>query len=148
MTKPGHDPLVFQLFNEIGIIDQLSSARLESVLPDGLKMSHFIVLNHLVRLEGNWSPVRLASAFQVTKAAITNTLKKLEARGLVSIEADPLDGRGKLVSLTASGRVAREQCIANIEPYLVGLQQRFGRLAFTDALPFLRELRVYLDETR
>ena len=75
---------------EIGIIDQLSSARLESVLPDGLKMSHFIVLNHLVRLEGNWSPVRLASAFQVTKDAITNTLKKLEKRGLVSIEADPL----------------------------------------------------------
>ena len=48
-----------------------------------LKMSHFILLNHLVRLGGKWSPARLAAALQVTKAAVTNNLKRLEARGLV-----------------------------------------------------------------
>ena len=148
MKNNNNDPLLFQFFNEIGIIEQLVRAKLESVLPDGLKISHFSVLNHLVRLEGQWNPVRLAAAFQVTKAAITNTLKRLETRGLITIEADPVDGRGKLVNLTESGRDTREQCVANIEPFMRELQQQYGQTGFAEALPFLQELRGYLDEHR
>ena len=148
MTTEQNDPTVFQVLNEIGIIDQLARAKLERVLPDDLKISHFVVLNHLVRLGGEWNPARLAAAFQITKAAMTNTLKRLEARGLVRIEADPADGRAKLVSLTPAGKAVREQSIANIGPFLVELGEQFDDARLVDALPLLRELRIYLDEHR
>ena len=70
MAEPPQDPPIFTLFNEIGIIEQLARQRLESVLPEGLKISHFSVLNHFARLGGERAPAELARAFQVTKAAM------------------------------------------------------------------------------
>ncbi len=148
MSETRQDPELFLFFTEIGIIEQLTRARLESVLPDNMKMSHFALLNHLARLGGKWSPARLAAALQVTRAAITNTLNRLEARGLVEIETDPDDGRAKLVSLTAAGKFRRDACIDNIKPLLVELEDKFGREFFVDALPRLQELRIYLDQHR
>lgn len=148
MPEQDQDPSMFRFFTEIGIIEQLIRAKLERALPDGLRMSHFTVLNHLVRLQGKWSPARLASAFQVTKAAMTNTLQRLESRGLVKIEADPADGRGKLVSLSRAGRTMREKCIANIGPLLGEIGQEFDDKQFRSALPFLEQVRSYLDENR
>ena len=148
MSKKSQDSIVFQFLNEVGIIDQLARAKLESVLPDDLKMSHFIVLNHLARLDGDWSPVRLAKAFQVTKAAITNTLKRLESRGLVEVLSDPADGRGKLVRLTQAGRDMREQSISKVNPLLVDLQNNFGKNHFLTLLPMLEDIRKHLDEQR
>jgi len=58
---PGPDPeLVFAVLNEVGIIHQLSSSALLKVLPDGLQIAHFSVLNHMARLGDGWTPVRLA----------------------------------------------------------------------------------------
>lgn len=148
MNKKSHDPLLFRFFTEIGIIDQLGRAKFESVMPDGLKMSHFIVLNHLVRLGGDWSPVRLANAFQVTKAAMTNTVQRLEARGLVKVVPDPHDGRGKLIRLTAAGRKMRERCVKNTAPILAELEARIDKKRFAKALPLLEEVRIYLDQHR
>lgn len=148
MIKGAQDALLFRFLNEVGIIDQLARAKLESVLPDGLKISQFIVLNHLVRLGGDWSPARLARAFQVTKGAITNTLQRLESRGLVKVVSDPRDGRGKLVSLTATGRDMRKQCVRRVNPLLVDLEAKFGEEHFAKALPILEEVRKYLDEHR
>ena len=148
MTKKARDPLLFQFLNEVGIIDQLARAKLESVLPGGLKFSQFIVLNHLVRLGGDWNPARLANAFQVTKGAITNTLRRLESRGLIAVVSDPHDGRGKLVKLTAAGRGMREKCIRSVDPLLVDMEAEFGGKRITRALPLLKEVRKYLDDNR
>ena len=148
MARKTQDPLLFRFLNEVGIIDQLARAMVENALPDGLKMSQFIVLNHLVRLGGDWSPARLAKAFQVTKGAITNTLQRLESRGLVRVESDPRDGRGKLVSLTAAGRNIRNQCIRRITPLFVELEEELGEKRLEKALPLLQDVRKYLDEHR
>lgn len=148
MNETSDEPVVFQFLTEIGIIDQLAQARLEKALPDGLKISQFIVLNHLVLMKGKWSPVRLANAFQITKAAITNTLQRLEVRGLIKIETDPADGRAKLVSLTRAGRKMREHCINCVEPLIGEITRQFGEQEISNALPFLRELRSYMDEHR
>ena len=58
MTEKDLDPPIFRFFTEIGVIEQLTRAKLERVLPDGMKISQFTVLNHLVRLPGSWSPAR------------------------------------------------------------------------------------------
>ena len=88
-----------QFFVEISIIDQLISVRLARALPDGLSMAGFGVLVHFARRGGEESPAQLASAFQVTKGAMTNTLQRLEAMGYVRVVPDPGDrdpwyGRG------------------------------------------------------
>lgn len=142
------DPVAFRLFNEIGIIEQLARNRLEGVLPDGLKISQFSLLNHLVRLEGPHSPARLASAFQVTKGAMTNTLHRLEARQLITVSADPEDGRGKLVGITPAGEVMRARCIDALGPLLAEISGEFTAHEFETALPILEKIRRYLDTHR
>lgn len=148
MNKNNRDPLLFRFLTEVGIIDQLATAKLESALPDGMKTSQFLVLNHLVRLGGEWSPARLATALQVTRGAMTNTLNRLESRRLIEVSPDPGDGRAKLVSLTAAGRDTRERCVQSVQPMLAAMESALGRRRFERALPLLEESRRYLDEHR
>lgn len=146
--KPAEDPPVFRLLTEAGIIEQLARNQLERSLPDGLKMPQFGVLNHLVRLGGDWSPIRLANAFQVTKGAMTNTLQRLEKRGLVKVAADPEDGRGKLVSITKKGRAMRARCVKSVGPLIADLSAELSEKELGMALPVLGKVRRYLDTHR
>ena len=102
---------LFTYFNEIGIIAQLSNAQFERILPDGLNNSQFYVLNWFCRVDSQASPGRLATAFQVTPGAMTNTLKKLESKGLVKIEPDELSGRKKKVSISSRGEKLQKQAV-------------------------------------
>ena len=145
---PTDDTPIFRLFTEIGIIEQLARNQLERNLPDGLKISQFGVLNHLVRLGGDWSPARLARAFQVTKGAMTNTVQRLEKRGLVTVAADPEDGRGKLVSITAAGHDMRLRCVESVGPLLADLLTELSVEDISTALPVLEKVRKYLDSHR
>jgi len=148
MEEQNNGSLAFRLFTEIGIIEQLASNRLERVLPDKLKMSQFSVLNHLVRLGGEWSPMRLASAFQVTKGAMTNTLQRLEKHSLVKIIADPNDGRGKLVGITLAGKKMHVRCVECISPLFADLSNEISDKDYAVALPVLEKIRKHLDSNR
>jgi DNA-binding MarR family transcriptional regulator len=147
-SKSGGDPPLFALLNEVSIIEHLARNRLERVLPDGLRVSHFVVLNHLTRMGDGRSPARIARAVQVERPAMTNTIQKLEARGLVRVGPHPSDGRGKLVFLTEAGRAARAQAVtaasAAIGPIAAGITD----LELVAALPLLRRLRAALDAAR
>jgi len=147
-VDPTDDTSIFRLFSEIGIIEQLARNQLERTLPDGLKISQFSVLNHLVRLGGEWSPARLARAFQVTKGAMTNTVQRLEKRGLVKVTADPADGRGKLVSITEAGHDMRLRCVESVGPLLADLLTEVSDKDISTALPVLEKVRKYLDSHR
>jgi DNA-binding MarR family transcriptional regulator len=138
----------FSFFNEINILAQLSSAMLARILPDGVHPSHFAIINHLVRLGDGRTPVRIASALQVTKATMSHSLDVLEARGFVRLAASPTDMRSKLVWLTDDGRAFREAAID-------ATTAAFGRLfgpddieAMQAALPVLRAIRKTLDDER
>ena len=145
---PLDDPALFRVLNEIGIIEQLSRNAFERVMPDGLKLSQFSVLNHFVRLGGARSPVELARAFQISKGAMTNTLQKLEAKGFVDVHADPKDGRGKKVSITPAGRKAREEAVRALHPQIQDLEHRVNMAEVKDLLPVLTRLREILDRAR
>jgi len=142
------DLVFFKVFNEIGIINQLGSTAFEKTLPDGLKISQFSVLNHFVRLGEESTPLKLANAFQVTKGAMTNTLKRLLDRELITIRPDPNDGRSKRVFITEKGRTTRDQCIQRVTPLFVILRKSFSESEFRAAIPFLKKLRQILDEER
>lgn len=113
-----------------------------------MQISQFSMLHHLVRRGGGWTPARLANAFQVTKGAISNTLTRLEARGLVCLEVDENDRRSKRVFITEEGRAMREACIETLVPLLAELHSRLGSEVFLEALPSLQQVRQFLDEAR
>lgn len=143
-----NDPPLFVLLNEISIIEHLARNRLERALPEGLRVSHFVVLNHLVRMGDGRSLVRIARAVQVERPAMTNTIQKLEARGLVRLEADPRDGRGKLVFLTPAGRAAREEAVAIAQTAIAPVAGDVSVSDIDAVLPVLRRLRAALDRAR
>lgn len=148
MTTPPKDPALFTFFNEVGIIAQLSSNAFERVMPHGLTMSQFSVLNNLARLGDGKSPSWLAKAFQVTRGAMTNTLSKLEASGFVEVRRDEADGRGKKVYLTRAGAKARIAALKAQAPLLKELMGDFSEAEFEAAIPFLARLRAHLDAAR
>lgn len=141
------DPPIFALLNEIGIIEQLARNRFERSQTDGLRLPHFSVLNHLVRLGDGRGPAQMARAFEVTKATMTNTLQRLEARGFIRIEADPGDARAKRVYLTESGRARRERAVQDAVASLTPVMQEMGVMP-PELLPALAALRRALDAAR
>lgn len=143
------DPIEFELFNEIGIIDQLGSTMFERAMPKGMTQAQFTVLNHFVRLgHHERSPAQLASAFQLTRPTMTSTLGRMEKAGLVTMRPDPEDGRGKLVSLTPKGREMRERCIAALVPMRPVVNGVLDDDEIRTVVPILRKLRVALDKAR
>jgi DNA-binding MarR family transcriptional regulator len=139
---------LWQLFTEIGILDQIGRTVAESALVSGLSLAQFGLLNHLVRLGGEWSPVRLARAFQVTKQTMTSTLARLERQGYVHIRPDPADGRAKLVSLTAEGAAVHSVCLARVGPAMAVAVDAVPEGLVDLLLPKLVALREALDKVR
>ncbi len=147
-APPDGAGLWFRLFNEIAILEQLSRAMLERVLPDGMIQPHFGVLNHLVRVADGRTPLELARAFQVPKTTMTHTLAGLVARGLVAERPNPDDGRSKRIWLTPAGRAFREDMIAALRPAMAPLAQGFAPDRAAALLPGLEDLRRVLDAAR
>lgn len=139
------DDLAVPLFAELFMADQLARARLGKVLPRGMELSHFSVLNHLARLQEERSPAQLARAFHVTRGAMTNTLSKLEVAGHVHIRPDWDDARRKFVAISPSGRQARDAALHAISPVIAGLAAKIGIDNVRAILPVLRELRLELE---
>lgn len=135
-----------QVMTEIGIISQLANAKLEKEA--GMPSAQFGLLSHFMRRGGEESPAQLASAFQVGKSAMTHTLQRCEAAGWIAIRPDPADGRRKWVSLTPAGAAAYGEAIRGMRPHLEAMRAAFTDQEFQAALPFLRALRMWLDENR
>jgi DNA-binding MarR family transcriptional regulator len=148
MTPAPQDPPLFALLNEVGIIEQLARNRFDAAQPDGLLLSHFVLLNHLVRVGDGWPPARIASALQLAKGAITNTTQRCEERGLVRVEPDPEDGRGKRVFITLAGRRRRAAAVASATAALAPLLGDLPPGTVDALLPGLRAIRTRLDRAR
>jgi DNA-binding MarR family transcriptional regulator len=133
------------LFSEILTNEQLIRSRLTRVLPKGMEISHFSVLNHLARIGDERSPAQLAKSFHVTRGAMTNTLSKLEWAGYVHIRPDWDDARRKMVAISPSGRQARDAAMAAITPMVSDLIRDLGEDRVRASLPVLRELRARLE---
>lgn len=139
---------VFQFFNEIGIINQLATDIFQSNMPDGLHVSHFSVLNHLVRLGDGVTPLKITNAFQVSKGTMTNTLSVLSKRGLIRIAPHESDGRSKVVYLTDEGRAFQKQAIESLFPAIQQLGEKMDWARVIENIPELERVRKILDEDR
>lgn len=145
MTENPGTPLAVTLFSEILTNEQLIRSKLGRVLPKGMEISHFSVLNYLSRANAERSPAQLAKAFHVTRGAMTNTLGKLEWAGYVHIRPDWDDARRKMVTISPAGRQAHDAAISAITPLITELVEEIGEDRVRATLPVLRELRTKLE---
>jgi len=146
MSPEKTDDLAVALFGELFMADQLARNRISKVLPKGMELSHFSVLNHLARIGEERSPAQLARAFHVTRGAMTNTLARLEWAGHIHIRPDWEDARRKLVAISPSGRAARDSAVATVVPLIAEVAQAVGADRVRALLPILRELRIKLED--
>ncbi|MDG1009854.1 MAG: MarR family transcriptional regulator [Amylibacter sp.] len=133
--------LVLMLFSELIAADQTIKAVLARNLPKGMEMSHFSVLTQLAHV-GEVSPAKLARSFGLTKGAITNTLKKLELAGYIHIRPDWEDSRKKQVSISDSGRSARDQALNALTPEFQIIADNLGNQSMKTVLSTLRKFRT------
>ncbi|WBU63254.1 MarR family winged helix-turn-helix transcriptional regulator [Paracoccus aerodenitrificans] len=133
------------LFAEVLVVEQLARALIGRTLPGGMQISHFSVLNLLAHVSEERTPAQLAEAFHVTRGAMTNTLARLEWAGHVHIRPDWDDARRKFVSISPSGRAARDAALAAILPAMSDVVRDIGAERVRAALPVLRALRDRLE---
>lgn len=140
------DSLAVALFSEILTVDQLARNNVAKALPRGMELSHFSVLNHLAHTQTERTPAQLAQTFHLTRGAMTNTLRKLEASGFVHIRPDWDDARRKMVAISPSGRAARDSALAAIAPIIATAVDQIGQDKVRSILPVMRELRLRLQD--
>jgi len=148
MSRPPQDRSDIQVFAEIAAIDQLAATRIERALPAGLTKAQFMVLDRLARGGGGETPAELARAFQLTKGALTNSLSRLVAAGLITVVGDKDDGRKKRATVTEAGAVAHREALAALRPITEDARNAFPENEFAEALPFLQALRAWLKQSR
>lgn len=138
--------LAVALFSEILMVDQLARSAVGKVLPRGMELSQFSVLNHLAHAGTEKTPAQLAKTFHLTRGAMTNTLGKLEWAGWIHVRPDWEDARRKLVSLSPTGLDARNEALAVITPIIAQVVEKIGPAKVRAALPVLRDLRQNLND--
>lgn len=148
--QPPSDPeaALFAVFNEIGIVAQLSRTLFEARLPDGVLVSHWAVLNSLERVRDGRTLIELAHAFEVPKTTMSHSVAALERRGWVTLRPNPRDGRSKTVWLTEAGRTFRAEAVARLSGDLAQIGAALPEGAAEGMLPGLARLRAVLDARR
>jgi DNA-binding MarR family transcriptional regulator len=138
--------MAIALFGELFMADQLARGRISRVLPKGMELSHFSVLNHLAGLNEERTPAQLARAFHITRGAMSNTLSRLEAAGQIHIRPDWDDARQKFVAISPAGRAARDAAVAAVAPLIGDVVAALGMDKVRAALPVLREIRLRMED--
>ena len=146
MPPTVHDRPDVEVFSEIGVIEHHMRMGVSKQLPKGMTYAHFEVLLHLVRHGDGQTPAELAGAMLMSKGAMTNVLQKMAAQDQVCVLADVADRRKKRIRITRQGLDAYNDILKAIRWKTDALRSAFTETEFRDALPFLRALRVFLQE--
>lgn len=123
---------------------QILLARIEKVLrPHELTFARFELLALLsFSREGALPMAKASMRLQVHPTSVTNTVHRLVSAGLVQRDADPDDGRTKLVKITPQGRAVVAQATLDLNaqvfakpgfsaPEVDGLNEVLGRFRYS-----------------
>ena len=142
------EKVAFQFFNELFIIQQLAATAFNQVMPDNLHVSHFAAINHLIQTGDGCTPIKMASALQVTKATMTHTLNVLQKHNFIEIQPNAKDRRSKLVYLTSKGRQFQQKAISALSPTLERVLTECRAAELSIAILLLKKIRIHLDTER
>ena len=148
MTPDDDNSEVYRFFTEVGIINQLISAKLQALLPGRMTVTQFGIMGHLARRPEGETPLQLATAFQVPKTSMTHMLAGLHADALITLDPNPNDKRSKIARATDRGHVFLAENTVKVSDALKPVLSELGKEAFADTLPHLARIREVLDAER
>jgi len=141
MSNLPPSPLTIQLFSELLLLDQFTRNRMSKILPGGVELSQFLVLLHLASSGEEIGPARLASAFNVTRGAMSNTLGRLERNGQIVVRGDTVDARRKFVTISEEGQKTLDAVVQSILPIFEETLKDHRRVDVANTLDILSNLR-------
>jgi DNA-binding MarR family transcriptional regulator len=139
--------LGWRIFNWIGIIDQLATARAERTLADlKLPFPQFVMLSHFShRPQEAKTVTSVASALQQPQPGVTKTVQKLIARKFLRADPSPGDARSKLLTLTPKGLEIHQRAIAAFGPRLAEAFQGWDDKEMEEFARHLDRLKIWMD---
>ncbi|OUR80037.1 hypothetical protein A9Q83_02385 [Alphaproteobacteria bacterium 46_93_T64] len=143
-------PLDFRIINWIGIIEQLTSEKSRQLLEGtDVPPPQFKLLNHFSHRPDEGKKItQIAAAMQQPQPGITKTVAKMVQKNHLREEANPEDGRSKILFLTNEGiaahQTAKECLIQGIKGTFDGWQEAEKQELFQ----YLDRLKVYFDNNR
>lgn len=81
----------------------------------GIPGGQYMILRHLSLCEDKTKQKDLAEYFEVTAAAIANSLKRMEKNGLVTRRSSEIDSRCNHITITSDGRSKLDAAAAAFE---------------------------------
>ena len=139
--------LGWRIFNWVGIINQLATARASRTLGElKLPFPQFIILNHFSHhpLEAK-TVTGVASAMQQPQPGVTKTIQKMIARKFLRADPAPGDGRSKLLTITPKGLEIQARAIAAFVPRFSEVFSGWEDQEMEDFARQLDRLKVWLD---
>ena len=110
----------------------------------GISLARFDYMAQLYRHREGLKMRALSRYLMVTGGNVTGLTDELERDGLVARETDPLDQRGRIVTLTAKGRRAFETMAREHEAWILELFAGLDGRAVKQLHDHLGTLRVHL----
>jgi DNA-binding MarR family transcriptional regulator len=146
--RPDLDFSPLQVLSRVGrLAKHLDRARRTAFTASGLDSWEFDVLSALRRAGSPYqlSPKALLQQTLVSSGTMTNRIDRLVERGLVERRGDPNDGRGILVTMTATGQTRVDAAISQL---LAAEAELLGKLSGPDReriATLLRKLSLDFD---
>jgi DNA-binding MarR family transcriptional regulator len=139
--------LGWRIFNWIGIIDQLATARAERTLAElKLPFPQFVMLNHFShRPQEAKTVTSVASALQQPQPGVTKTIQKLVARKFLKSDPAPGDARSKLLTITPKGLEIHQRAITAFVPRFAEAFQGWEEKEMEDLVRHLDRLKIWMD---
>ncbi|MDT7951194.1 MAG: MarR family winged helix-turn-helix transcriptional regulator [Acetobacteraceae bacterium] len=99
--------------------------------PTGLRTTQYSLLNVLAG-DGPRSLVAIAKRMGMDRTTLGRNLRPLEREGLVSIDVDPQDRRGRALAITAQGRAKLAEARACWAAAQAAFEARYGKAETRD----------------
>ncbi|TWT02864.1 MarR family winged helix-turn-helix transcriptional regulator [Reyranella sp. CPCC 100927] len=143
-------PLPFRIINWIGIIDQLVGTQANRLLrPLDMPLPQFIMLNHFShRLTEGKTVMSIARAMQQPQPGITKTVQKMLAKRWLREQANPEDGRSKVLFLTPAGLARHNEAVAIFARELAPAFGGWSPAELEQLFAQLDRLKIWLDDNR
>ena len=140
----------FRVLNWIAIIEQLSTTLANHTLaPAGLALPQFILLNQFShRPEEGRTITAIARALQRPQPGVSKTVAKLIERGYLAWQANPADGRSKLLMLSAAGRRAHARAVGLLGAEMAAALAGWNKAEVQALFDQLDRLKIWFDDNR
>jgi DNA-binding MarR family transcriptional regulator len=138
---------VSKIFTWIGIINQLSRARITRALKStDLPYPQFVLLTHFNHRPKEAKTITgIARAMQQPQPGVTKTVQKLIKKDFLRMEESREDARARLIYLTPKGQRAIERAVMLLVPLFKDTFEDWSEEEMQDLITRLDKLKVWMD---